>query len=63
MEMNKKCLLVYLTILSLILVSGCLETPGKLSNESGNGDKLTTDVSTSGNDILYQVSTIDALLQ
>ncbi len=61
--MNKKCLLVYLTILSLILVSGCLETPGKLSNESESNTNLTLQDPAPGNDVLYQVSTIDALLQ
>jgi acetolactate decarboxylase len=61
--MNKRSLLTYLTILSLILISGCLETSNKLSEESENNENLTSPVFTAGNDILYQVSTIDALLQ
>lgn len=61
--MNKRNLLIYATILSLILISGCLEAPNKLSEKSEKNENLTSHVPYSGNDILYQVSTIDALLQ
>lgn len=62
--MNKNCLLICSTILLLTFVSGCLETSSKLSNYSeSNGKDLTINGNTPGNDVLYQVSTIDALLQ
>jgi acetolactate decarboxylase len=58
--MKDKKWLISLTIITFILVSGCMETPGKLSRQFDRSDNLT---SVPGNVILYQVSTINALLQ
>ena len=40
-----------------------MESPSKLSGELKSSLNSTSDFSGTGNDILYQVSTIDALLQ
>jgi acetolactate decarboxylase len=60
--MKIKSWLINLTILSLIFVSGCIETSDKLSGESNNSENFTL-APVLENDVLYQVSTIDALLQ
>lgn len=54
--------MVYLAILALLLVSGCTEAPNQLSREMNNSDNLTS-AANLGSNALYQVSTIDALLQ
>ncbi len=60
--MKVKSYLVYLTILALILVSGCTEAPNQLSRGVNSSDNLTSAPVLESN-TLYQVSTIDALLQ
>jgi acetolactate decarboxylase len=61
--MNGKFLLINFAILPLILISGCMEIPNKLSSESNSSENLTACVPAIGSDVLFQVSTIDALLQ
>lgn len=64
--MNIKSRLIILSLLTFILVSGCMENSRELSgesNSSGNSSANLSSATVSGNDILYQVSTIDALLQ
>jgi acetolactate decarboxylase len=61
--MIKKSLLIIFLVLLSILLSGCMEAPSKLSSELKSNQNSTSDFSGAGNDILYQVSTIDALLQ
>lgn len=51
------------TIFSLILVSGCVEIPDRLSGESDSSENFTSQAPVFGDDVLYQVSTINALLQ
>jgi acetolactate decarboxylase len=60
--MEIKSLLINLAILTFILASGCMESSGGLSGEDNLSENLTS-ASVPGNDVLYQVSTIDALLQ
>jgi acetolactate decarboxylase len=61
--MTKKSFLFILSILLSILLSGCTETSHELSGELKSGENSIYGSSGAGNDILYQVSTIDALLQ
>jgi acetolactate decarboxylase len=64
--MKIKSWLIILSLLTFILVSGCMENSRELSRESNNSGNSSANFSlatVSGNDILYQVSTIDALLQ
>jgi len=60
--MKIKSWLIILTILTFIPVSGCMESSSELSGGGSRSENSTWN-SVSGNDILYQVSTIDALLQ
>lgn len=60
--MKIKNYLVYLAILALLLVSGCTEAPNQLSREINSSDNLTS-APILGSNALYQVSTINALLQ
>jgi hypothetical protein len=60
--MKIKGYLVYLVISALVLISGCMETHNQLSREINSSDNSTL-ASISGSNTLYQVSTIDALLQ
>src|SRR5665647_3590613 len=46
-----------------ILVSGCVEIPDRLSGESDSSENFTSHAPVFGDDVLYQVSTINALLQ
>jgi len=61
--MTKKNLLIIFSILLSILLSGCVESPHELSRELNSSENSTSGSSGVGNDVLYQVSTIDALLQ
>ncbi|AAM07099.1 TPA: hypothetical protein HA338_14915 [Methanosarcina acetivorans] len=68
--MNKKSLLIVFILLSVTLVSGCSSSADNFSGNSGTTDVNPESVENSGSDIgngdidvLYQVSTIDALLQ
>lgn len=68
--MNEKSLLIVLILLSVTLVSGCSSSADNFSGNSGTTDVNPESVEDSGSgigngdiDILYQVSTIDALLQ
>ena len=54
--------MVFLAILALIVVSGCVGTPYKLPKEINSSNNLTLTPFIVSN-ILYQVSTIYALLQ
>lgn len=61
----KSCLII-LALLTFITVSGCMENSSEISgesNSSGDGSASITSATVSENDVLYQVSTIDALLQ
>ncbi len=60
--MKIKGYLVYFVISALVLISGCMKTPNQLSREINSNDNSTL-ASMSGSNTLYQVSTIDALLQ
>jgi len=60
--MKIKGYLVYFAISALVLISRCMETPNQVSSEINSSDNLTL-ASISGSNTLYQVSTIDALLQ
>ncbi|TFH03748.1 MAG: acetolactate decarboxylase [Methanosarcina sp.] len=68
--MNKKSILIVLILLSVTFVSGCSSPADGVSEKSGNieGNIASNEGSDSGihdsdTDVLYQVSTIDALLQ
>lgn len=61
--MSKKSFLVIFSILVSIILSGCTESSHKLSGELKNSENSTFGSSGSENDVLYQISTIDALLQ
>jgi len=68
--MNKKNLLIVLILLSITLVSGCSSSADNFSGKSGTADVNPESIEDSGSgigngdiDVLYQVSTIDALLQ
>ncbi|AKB33785.1 Alpha-acetolactate decarboxylase [Methanosarcina siciliae HI350] len=68
--MNKKILLIFLILLSITLVSGCGSSADNFSGNSSTTDVNPESVEDSGSgvgngdiDILYQISTIDALLQ
>jgi len=66
--MNKKILLIFLILLSVTLVSGCSSSGDNFSGNSGTTDVNPESVGESGFDssdidVLYQISTIDALLQ
>lgn len=61
--MNKKSFLIIFSILLPILLSGCTESPDKFSGKLNSSENSTFGSSEVGNDILYQISTIDALLQ
>jgi acetolactate decarboxylase len=60
--MKIKSWLINLAILTFILVSGCMESSSELSGKGNSSENLTS-APVLGNDVLYQVSTIDALLQ
>ncbi|WP_269851554.1 acetolactate decarboxylase [Methanosarcina horonobensis] len=64
--MNKKNLIIFLILLSVTFFSGCTGFTGNFSEKSGNIESIEDSGSgICGNDseVLYQVSTIDALLQ
>jgi acetolactate decarboxylase len=61
--MTKKSFLIILSISLSILLSGCVESPNKISGELKNSENSISGSLGAGNDVLYQVSTIDALLQ
>lgn len=61
--MKIKNILICFTIFSLILVSGCIKVPDKLSDEANNTKNSCSNSQDVRKDTLYQVSTIDALLQ
>lgn len=62
--MKTKNILICFTIFSLILVSGCIKVPDKLSEEANiTGNSCSNILENVNEDTLYQVSTIDALLQ
>ncbi len=61
--MKTKNILICFTIFSLILVSGCIKVPDKLSDEANNTKNSCSNSQDVRKDTLYQVSTIDALLQ
>ena len=61
--MKTKNILICFTIFSLILVSGCIKVPDKLSEEANNTKNSCSNSQDVRKDTLYQVSTIDALLQ
>jgi len=46
-----------------LLISGCAERTEDMDTEPYEVDEATTELSGSGNDVLYQISTLDALLQ
>jgi beta-lactamase regulating signal transducer with metallopeptidase domain len=60
--MKIKGYLVYFAISALVLISGCMETPNQLSRKV-NSSANSTLASISRSNTLYQVSTIDAILQ
>ncbi len=60
--MKIKSWLINLAILTFILVSGCMQSSSEISGE-GKGSENLTSGPVHRNDVLYQVSTIDALLQ
>lgn len=64
--MCKKILLSILILLSVIFVSGCTNFADGFSEKSGNIENIkdsASDIRGNETDVLYQVSTIDALLQ
>lgn len=61
--MTKKSFLIILSIFLSILLSGCTESSHELSGELKSSENSISGSSGTGNDVLYQVSTIDALLQ
>ncbi|WP_440947251.1 acetolactate decarboxylase [Methanosarcina sp. T3] len=68
--MNKKSFFIVLILLSVVLVSGCSSSVGNPPEKPGTADSNFESVEDSGSgtgsgdiDVLYQVSTIDALLQ
>ncbi|AKB75485.1 Alpha-acetolactate decarboxylase [Methanosarcina lacustris Z-7289] len=70
--MTKKILLIVLIVLSVTFVSGCTNLAKDFSEKFGNIEKpdniessaeSASDLLSSETDVLYQVSTIDALLQ
>jgi len=61
--MKTKNILICFTIFSLILVSGCIKVPDKVSDEANNTKNSCSNSQDVRKDTLYQVSTIDALLQ
>ena len=61
--MKTKNILICFIIFSLILVSGCIKVPDKLSDEANNTKNSCSNSQDVRKDTLYQVSTIDALLQ
>jgi acetolactate decarboxylase len=61
--MNKKSFLIIFSILVSILVSGCTESSHELSGNLNSAESSISGSSGVGKDILYQISTIDALLQ
>jgi alpha-acetolactate decarboxylase len=60
--MRIKRWLINLTVLTFILVSGCMENSSELSEKENSNENLIS-TSVPENDIFYQVSIIDALLQ
>lgn len=61
--MTKKSFLIIFASLLSIFLSGCTESSHEFSGELKSGENSTFDSSGVGNDTLYQISTIDALLQ
>jgi acetolactate decarboxylase len=64
--MNKKGLLIILILLSVTFVSGCTNLADEFSEKSGNiesDEGSGSGIHGNKTDVLYQVSTIDALLQ
>jgi acetolactate decarboxylase len=64
--MNKNNLLIVLTLLSVTLFSGCAGFTENSSRQSGSTENIENSYSGirgNGSDVLYQISTIDALLQ
>jgi len=64
--MNKNNLLIVLTLLSVTLFSGCSGFTENSSRQSGSTENIENSYSGirgNGSDVLYQISTIDALLQ
>lgn len=65
-RVNKKNLLVILVLLSITFFSGCTSSTDNPSEESVNFEKIEnsgSEIRGNDSDILYQISTIDALLQ
>ncbi len=64
--MNKKSLVIIFTLLLVTFVSGCTGSAGNTSDKSGNivrSENSGSDIQENNTDVLYQISTIDALLQ
>ena len=68
--MNRKILLIVLILLAVLFVSGCTSLADDFSEKSGNiedniksSEGSSSEIHDSETDVLYQVSTIDALLQ
>ncbi len=51
------------TLFVFLLISGCAERTEDMGTEPYGVDEASPELSGSGNDVLYQVSTLDALLQ
>jgi acetolactate decarboxylase len=62
-KMNKKSFFIIFSIILCILLSGCTESSDKLSRGQKSGENSISGSHGIGTDSLYQVSTIDALLQ
>lgn len=61
--MKKYNMFAFGVLFAFILLSGCMEQSGGKEGMSIDAENLTVGSTGSGNDVLYQVSTIDALLQ
>lgn len=64
--MNEKSFLVILALLSVTLFSGCTSSTDNSSETAGNFESIEysgSEIRGNDSDILYQISTIDALLQ
>lgn len=64
--MNIRSWLIILALLTFVLVSGCMENSSELSGDKNRSDDGSANLPLATvyeNDVLYQVSTIDALLQ
>lgn len=66
--MKKQHVFVLTTIFIFLLISGCSESADEMGTEDVSGDSSgiegsVSGIEGSGNDVLYQVSTLDALLQ